>query len=199
MNKVYSIKQFAKRINVSLTTLRRWDKSAKLIAKRRPSGHRYYDESDVRDILNLTPVDKRKTVVYCRVSSPGQKDDLASQISAMETYCLSKGIAVDEWIQEIAGGMNFKRRKFLSIISRIYKGEINYLLVAHKDRLTRFGFDLIQFIADENGCVIEVINQESLSPQQEMVDDLLAIVDTFSCRLYGLRKYKKTLKQALSK
>ena len=94
--------------------------------------------------------------------------------------------------------MNVKRKKFLSLISRIYKGEINYLLVAHKDRLARFGFDLIQFIADENGCKIEVINQESLSPQQEMVEDLLAIVHTFSCRLYGLRKYKKTLKKALS-
>jgi predicted site-specific integrase-resolvase len=126
------------------------------------------------------------------------KDDLASQVTAMETYCLNKGIAVDEWVEEIAGGMNFKRKKFLSIISRIYKGEINYLLVAHKDRLARFGFDLIQFIADENGCKIEVINQESLSPQQEMVEDLLAIVQTFSCRLYGLRKYKKTLKKVLS-
>ncbi len=180
MDKIYSIKQFALRINVSITTLRRWDKSGKLIAKRRPSGHRYYDESDVREILNLIPLDKRKTVVYCRVSSYGQKDDLASQVAAMETYCLNKGVAVDEWIEEIAGGMNFKRKKFLSIISRIYKGEINYLLVAHKDRLARFGFDLIQFIADENGCKIEVINQESLSPQQERVEDLLAIVHTFS-------------------
>ncbi len=198
MDKIYSIKQFALRINVSITTLRRWDKSGKLIAKRRPSGHRYYDESDVREILNLTPLDKRKTVVYCRVSSYGQKDDLASQVAAMETYCLNKGVAVDEWIEEIAGGMDFKRKKFLSIISRIYKGEINYLLVAHKDRLARFGFDLIQFIADENGCKIEVINQESLSPQQEMVEDLLAIVQTFSCRLDGLRKYKKTLKKVLS-
>jgi predicted site-specific integrase-resolvase len=93
--------------------------------------------------------------------------------------------------------MNFKRKKFLSIISGISRGEINHLLVAHKDRLVRFGFELIQYIADENGCIIEVVNQESLSPQQEMVDDLLAIVHTFSCRLYGLRTYKKTLKQAL--
>jgi len=181
-----------------MMTLRRWDASGKLKAKRRLSGHRYYDESDVREVLNLTPLENRKTVVYCRVSSHGQKDDLASQISAMETYCLSKGIAVDDWVQEIAGGMNFKRKKFLSIVSGISKGEINYLLVAHKDRLVRFGFELIQYIADENGCKIEVVNQESLSPQQEMVDDLLAIVHTFSCRLYGLRSYKKTLKEALS-
>jgi len=132
-------------------------------------------------------------VVYCRVSSHGQKDDLASQREAMELFCLSSGMIVDEWVEEIAGGMNFKRKKFLSIISRIQSGEISVLIIAHKDRLVRFGFDLIDHIAKENGCVITVVNQESLSPLQEMVEDLLAIVHTFSCRLYGMRKYKKDI------
>jgi predicted site-specific integrase-resolvase len=109
----------------------------------------------------------------------------------MEVYCLVRGIAVDEWITEIAGGMNFKRKKFLALLSRITSGEIRHLLIAHKDRLVRFGFDLIRHMATENGCVIEVVNQDSLSPQQEMVEDLLAIVHTFSCRLYGMRKYRK--------
>ena len=116
----------------------------------------------------------------------------------METYCLGPGVAVDEWITEIAGGMNFKRKHFLSIINRISSGEIAKLLVTHKDRLARFGFELIKYIADEHGCIIEVVNQESLSPQEEMVQDLMAITHTFSCRLYGLRKYKKTLKDALN-
>ena len=76
-------------------------------------------------------------------------------------------------------------------------GKVSQLIIAHKDRLTRFGFDYFSHMAQTNGCEIVVINQESLSPQQEMVEDLLAIVHTFSCRLYGLRKYKKTLKKAL--
>jgi len=120
---------------------------------------------------------------------------LASQVNAMEIYCRSAGVAVDEWVQEIGGGMNFKRKHFLSILDRMQRGEIEKLLVAHKDRLVRFGYDLIAHIAAENGCEIVVVNQNSLSPQQEMVEDLLSIVHTFSCRLYGMRKYKKQLRE----
>jgi putative resolvase len=191
MDNLYSISEFSKRVNVSASTLRRWDSSGEFPAKKRPSGHRYYDESDVRKLLNLTPEELRKVVVYCRVSSHGQKDDLRSQVEAMEKYCLASGIAVDEWIQEVGGGMSFKRKKFLNLMDEIVSGEVKRLIVAHKDRLVRFGFDFIGHLAQRHGCEIEVINQESLSPQEEMTEDLLAIVHTFSCRLYGMRKYKK--------
>jgi predicted site-specific integrase-resolvase len=128
------------------------------------------------------------------VSSALQKDDLASQVAAMETYCRSAAIPVDRWVQEVGSGMDFKRKHFLSIVDRIQRGEIAKLLVAHKDRLMRFGFDLFHHIAAENGCEIVVVNQESLSPQQEMVEDLMAIVHTFSGRLSGMRKYKSEIK-----
>ena len=197
MDKIYSIKQFSERVGKSISTLRRWDKSGEFTANKHKSGHRYYDESHVRKLLNLTPLESRKVIVYCRVSSHGQKDDLQSQVEAMEQFCLAQGIVVDEWIQEISGGMNFKRKKFLFLVSRMSSGEVSKLLVAHKDRLMRFGFDLFEHIARENGCELVVVNQESLSSQQEMVEDLLAIVHTFSCRLYGLRKYKKKLKEII--
>jgi predicted site-specific integrase-resolvase len=87
--------------------------------------------------------------------------------------------------------MNFKRRQFLDLVDRITAGEISRLIVAHKDRLLRFGFDLVDHVAKKNGCVIEVVNQESLSPQEEMTEDLLSIVHTFSCRLYGMRTYRR--------
>jgi len=190
MDKLYSISEFANRVNVSPSTLRRWDASGEFPAKKRSSGHRYYDESDVRKLLNLTPEELRKVVVYCRVSSHGQKDDLMSQIEAMEQYCLASGIAVDEWIQEVGGGMNFKRKKLLNLMDEVVSGEVKKLIIAHKDRLVRFGFDFIDHLAQRHGCEIEVVNQESLSPQEEMTEDLLAIVHTFSCRLYGMRKYK---------
>lgn len=193
MNNKYRIHEFAQRIGRSTDTVRRWEREGKFIAKRLPSGQRYFDESDVRLALGGSP-EKKSTVVYCRVSSAGQKDDLASQVAAMETYCLAGAITVDQWIQEVGGGMNFKRKRFLELIDRIQRGEIAKLLVAHKDRLMRFGFDLFQHIAVENGCEIVVVNQESLSPQQEMVEDLMAIVHTFSCRLYGMRKYKSEIK-----
>ena len=82
-------------------------------------------------------------------------------------------------------------------MSRIATGDIKTLLVAHKDRLCRFGFDFFEHMATENGCEIKVVNQESLSPQQEMVEDLMAIINIFSCRLYGLRKYKKKIKEVI--
>jgi putative resolvase len=189
----YRIHEFAERIGRSPATVRRWEREGKIVAKRLPSGHRYFDESDVRAMMGAAP-EKRETVVYCRVSSAGQKDDLASQVAAMEMYCRLAGIPVDHWIQEVGGGMNFKRKHFLAIVDRIQRGEIAKLLIAHKDRLMRFGFDLFHYIATKNGCEVVVVNQESLSPQQEMVEDLMAIVHTFSCRLYGMRKYKSEIK-----
>ncbi len=197
MIKIYRISEFAKRIGKSSSTLRRWDKERKLIAKRSTSGQRYYDESDVRKALGVEPSEEdKKKVVYCRVSSRGQVCDLKSQVKAMEQFCLNAGIAVDEWIDEIGGGMNFERKKFLSLMERIERGEIVKLVIAHKDRLVRFGFDYFDSFAGLHGCEIVVVNQKSLSPQQEMVEDLMAIIHTFSCRLYGLRKYKKQIKQA---
>ncbi|KHD06163.1 recombinase [Candidatus Thiomargarita nelsonii] len=197
MSQKYRPHEFANKVGVSTRTLRRWDASGKLIAKRTVSNHRYYDETDIHKLFNIKEED-RKTIVYCRVSSAGQKNDLKSQIEAMEQFCLSSGITVDEWIQEIGGGMNFKRKKFLSLMYRIQMGEIRKLLIAHKDRLCRFGFDYFEWMAKENHCEIVIVNQESLSPQQEMVEDLMAIIHTFSCRLYGLRKYKKNLKKAIT-
>jgi len=197
MSNIYSIGQFAKQVGKSVSTLRRWDASGEFVAKKHHSGHRYYDETDVRRLLG-TKVTEKKVIVYCRVSSKNQKDDLKSQIHAMEQFCLASGIAVDEWIQEIGGGMNFKRKKFLKLMDSIQKGEISKLLIAHKDRLVRFGFEYFEHLATTNGSKIIVVNQESLSPQQEMVEDLMAIIHTFSCRLYGLRKYKKDIKKVIT-
>ena len=92
-------------------------------------------------------------------------------------------------------GFRKSAARFLALIERIQRGEIERVLIAHKDRLVRFGFDLLDHLARENGCEIIVVNQESLSPEQEMVEDLLAIVHTFSCRLYGMRKVKKQIKE----
>ena len=191
------VNQFAARIGKSPSTVRRWDRDGTLPAKRTASGERYYDESDIKKALGIQISDK-KIVVYCRVSSANQKDDLASQIKAMEQFCLGAGIAVDEWIDEIGSGMNFKRKKFLDLMTRIGTGEIKKLIIAHKDRLSRFGFDYFEHYATSSGCEIVVANQQSLSPEQEMIEDLLTIVHSFSSRLYGLRKYKKILKDELN-
>lgn len=173
MSSFYRIGEFAERIWRSVSTVRRWETEGRIAARRTPAGQRYFDDTDIRRVLQ-PGLDEaaRRTVVYCRVSSPGQKDDLASQVAAMEQFCLARGLSVDEWVQEIGGGM--------------------------KDRLARFGFEYLNHVAAKNGCTIVTANQESLSPQQERVEDLLATVHTFSCRLYGLRRYDKTLRDELT-
>ena len=92
--------------------------------------------------------------------------------------------------------MNFKHRVFLSLMGRIEKREIAHLPVAHKDRPTRFGFDRCGHFARQHGCTLTVVNQESRSPQEEMVEDLMAVVDAFSRCLHGLRSYRKQIREA---
>ncbi|MFU8849820.1 IS607 family transposase [Micromonospora sp. SL1-18] len=198
MGGVYRIGGFATRIGRSVSTVRRWEAEGRIVARRLPSGQRYFDDSDVRRVLQPGfDADRRRVVVYCRVSSPGQKGDLASQVAAMQQFCLARGLAVDEWVSEIGGGMNLRRKKLLALMDAIDRGEVATLVVAHKDRLARFGFDLLEHLAARGGCEIVVANQEALSPQRELAEDLLAIVGSFSCRLYGLRHYEKEFKGAV--
>ncbi len=193
---VYRVKEFAKLIGKSPSTLRRWEKEGKIKPQRSKGNQRYYTDKDLQIALNIESVTKKgKVIVYCRVSSRGQNPELKHQITAMEEFCRGRGLAVDEWISEIGGGLNFKRKKFLKLMRQIRLGEVESLVVAHKDRLARFAYEFIEEFANWYGCEIIIANQESLSPQREMVEDLMAIIHTFSCRLYGLRSYKKQIKK----
>ncbi len=193
---VYRVKEFAKLIGKSPSTLRRWEKEGKIKPSRSQGNQRYYTDKDLQIALNIESTgEKSKIIVYCRVSSRGQLAELKHQVTAMEEFCRSKGKKVDEWIEEIGGGLNFKRKKFLKLMRQIRLGEVKTLIVAHKDRLARFAYDFIEEFASWYGCEIIIANQESLSPQKEMVEDLMAIIHIFSCRLYGLRSYKKQIKK----
>lgn len=199
MSKVMRPHEFAKRLGVSVKTLHRWDESGKIKAKRTPSNHRYYTEDDVAVAKGLKPEPShRKVIVYCRVSSPKQKQELKNQQLAMEQFCLARGLEVDEYLLEIGGGMNFKRRRFLALVIDALEGHVSTIVVAHKDRLCRFAFDLIETLVSREGTKIIVANQPSLSPHQELVEDLLAIVHCFSCRLYGSRTYANQKLKAVS-
>src|SRR5213078_1960924 len=111
--------------------------------------------------------------------------------------CHRQGIANLEFIEEIGGGLNFKRPKFTALVDSVVADEVAMLVVAHKDRLARFGFELLQHLCRKHGSELLVLNTEKVSPEQEMVQDLMAITDCFSSRLYGLRNYRRALKEAL--
>jgi predicted site-specific integrase-resolvase len=156
-----------------------------------------YTDEQLTHALQRHSALARDTVVYMRVSSQAQKPDLLNQRTTLEQFCVARGLAVTQWISEIGGGLNFKRPKFLALIDRIVAGRVSLVVIAHKDRLARFGFDLLSHLCVMHGCELLVMNTETLSPEQEMVQDLMTITHCFSARLYGLRNYRKALSRAL--
>lgn len=179
-------------------TLQRWDREGTLRAERLPSGRRCYSREALDAFLGRQrqPQDRAK-IVYCRVSSQAQRPDLKNQRQVLEAFCVNSGLAGVEFIEEIGGGMNLRRKRFVEIMDRVGGGGIEVLVVAHKDRLCRFGFDWFEHYCQAHDCRLLVLNQERLSPEQEMVQDLMTVVHCFSSRLYGLRNYKKALDRAL--
>lgn len=190
---MYSIGEFARLVGVSVTTLRRWEKSGKLIARRHPSGRKYFDATHLHQ-LGISATHDKRIVAYCRVSSPSQRDDLQSQVK----FVMSHGYSFDEVIEEIGGGMNMKRPKFRKLIAEIISGSVGTIVIAHKDRVMRFGFDLFAYLCETSGTEIVVLSESEMSPEAEVVQDLMTIIHTFSCRLYGLRKYKREIENAIS-
>src|SRR5437763_1792547 len=169
-----------------------------LPARRTASGRRYWLQPDLDRYLGRTAGERpRRTVCYCRVSSQAQRPDLKNQRRIVEEFAIAKGIANLEFIEEIGGGLNFKRPKFTALVDSVVADEVAMLVVAHKDRLARFGFELLQHLCRKHGCELLVLNTEKVSPEQEMVQDLMAITRCFSSRLDGLRNYRRALKEAL--
>ncbi len=189
---------FAKRVGVSVKTLQKWDRIGVLPAKRTITNRRYYTDEDLGIALRLPRVQKeRRTVAYCRVSSQAQKPDLANQRRVLEEFCKQRQIQVDEWMMEIGGGLNFKRKEFLRLVDAMLDGQVERVVLAHQDRLARFGYPLLVHLCQTHRCELVVMDTEALSAQQELVQDLITITHCFSSRLYGLRNYRKALKKAI--
>lgn len=191
---LYSIGKFSKEIGVSIQTLRDWHKSGELVpCKITNGGTRYYSDVQLNQYLNIDKNTKKDIVIYSRVSNVGQKDDLQNQIYFLKNYCNAKGYITYEY-SDIGSGLNFKRKNWNKLLDKVQNQEISKIIIAHKDRFVRFGYDWFENFCIKFGCEIEVVNNEKLSPQQELVQDLISIIHAFSCRIYGLRKYKKKIK-----
>jgi predicted site-specific integrase-resolvase len=179
-------------------TLQRWDKEGILIAHRSPTNRRYYTHAQYLDYRGMKATDDQKTVVYTRVSSQSQKPDLQNQREAIRLFCVQVGYEVDEWVDEIGSGLNYQRKQFNRLMQDIELGQVKRLIIAHKDRLVRFGFEWFAAFCERHGTHLLIVNGDSLSPEHELVQDLLSIVHVFSARLYGLRSYKQQIKEALA-
>lgn len=188
------LNEMAKRLNVSVKTLQRWDREGILVAKRTPTDRRYYTEDQYLEYIGSSTKSKRKIIAYVRVSSVNQKDDLRNQITFIRNYVNAKGEILDDVIEDIGSGLNYNRKHWNDLLlNQIPKGEIEKIYITYKDRFVRFGFDWFERFCNHYNCEIVVINNPDTSPQKELVDDLISIIHVFSCRIYGLRKYKKEL------
>ena len=188
------LNEMAKRLNVSVKTLQRWDREGILVAKRTPTDRRYYTEDQYLEYIGSSTKSKRKTIAYVRVSSANQKDDLRNQITFIRNYVNAKGEILDDVIEDIGSGLNYNRKYWNDLLlNQIPKGEIEKIYITYKDRFVRFGFDWFKRFCNRYNCEIVVINNPDTSPQKELIDDLISIIHVFSDRINGLRKYKKDI------
>lgn len=193
MSKYVSIGEAAKSLGVSTQTLRRWDLDGKLVAERTPGGRRRYRVSDVAHFnplgINRAALE-RPTVAYARVSSHDQKDDLTRQVKVLEMYCAAQGWTFST-ITDLGSGMNYRKKGLTRLLDDIIEDRVGRLVLTHKDRLLRFGAELVFAVCEAKNVEVVIINQgENRSFEQELAEDVLEIVTVFSARLYGARSHK---------
>ena len=195
MSKIYKPNEFGKMIGRTVNTLQRWDREGILKARRTPTNRRYYTEEDYYNIMGIQQENVENQVndviIYARVSNQNQKDDLKNQVEFLKTYANAKGYIVSSIITDIGSGLDYNRKGFNSIL---YSEKKQKILISYKDRFVRFGYSWFDNFLKSKGSEIIVVNNQTLSPQQELVEDLISIIQIFSCRIYGLRKYKKKIK-----
>jgi putative resolvase len=194
MEKLVSIGQASKLLGVTIQTLRNWDKKSLLKPDDYTKGgeRRYKIESLKRINHNIIfNKDELKTIAYARVSSNDQKEDLIRQVQVLELYCAKAGFGY-EVIQDLGSGMNYYKKGLTRLLDLILEGKVKRLVITHKDRLLRFGAELVFAICEAKGVEVIIINQgeESKSFEEELAKDVLEIITVFSARLYGARSKK---------
>lgn len=167
-------------------TLRKYFDEGLIKGAKNPAGQRYYDVDSY--LTNL--LDKPLVICYARVSSRKQSEDLTRQVDFLKSV-----YPHSEIITDVGSGLNFKRKGLQTLLDRLLAGDKFTLVISHRDRLCRFGFELFQYLFLKNGGTIVVLNNTQTSPEQELTQDLLSILHIFSCRVYGLRKYSKNIKE----
>ena len=186
-------KEIKQQLQISGVTLMHWKNSGKIQYKKLSDKKILYDlDSLNNDIKNSNELNT-KNVIYARVSSNSQKEDLNNQIEIIKNYMMNNGIMVDYIYSDIASGMNENRKQFNELLEQIFKREIKNVYITFKDRLSRFGFNYFKSIFNYFGTNIIILdNQEETNKtyQQELTEDLIAIIHSYSMKLYVNRKKK---------
>ena len=193
MGRLLNTKEASEYLNVSADCLRKWDKSGKLVPYETAGGHRRYDEDVLKAFLGAetdSPEGEKKIVcaTYARVSSNEQKQkgDLDRQSQRLSEYCAKKKIMVSHIIKDVGSGMNDNRSGFVKLTNLIINRKVNMLVVEHKDRLTRFQFNFIKKMFESYGCKVVVVEGEDVSNEEELCQDIMSLVASFSGKVKNI-------------
>lgn len=190
MDRLVAIGKASEALGVSITTLRRWETEGKLIPERTAAGHRRYDLAKLKPELFHVALDERRTVAYARVSSHDQKDDLERQKQVLELYCARQGWTF-EVIADLGSGMNYRKKGLKRLLDDIVEDRVGRLVLTHKDRLLRFGAELVFTLCEAKQVEVVILNQgEDTTFEEDLAKDVLEIITVFSARLYGSRSRK---------
>jgi predicted site-specific integrase-resolvase len=188
-------KEACKILGVTPTTLRSWDKNGQIRTIRTPTNMRRYSKQDVLRIADGgRSSTAKKRILYCRVSSKKQVDDLARQKELLESKYPDYSMVTD-----VGSGINWKRKGLREVLESAMSGDLEEVVVAHRDRLCRFAFELIELIIVSNGGKLTVLDHDdSEAKERELAEDILSIVHVYSCRQMGRRRYKSKKDKDLS-
>ena len=173
----YKPKEFAELLNVTVKTLQRWDREKTLVANRAPTNRRYYTYDQYLQFKGIgRDADSRKIVIYTRVSTRNQTDDLENQVDFLQNYVNAKGLIVDEVIRDYGSGLNYNRKKWNQLLGEGMENKVKMIFVSHKDRFVRFGFDWFEKFCNKFNVEIVVVKNDKLSPHEELVQDIVSIL-----------------------
>jgi len=191
MERLIGIGEAAQALGVSITTLRRWEATGKLSAIHTAGGHRRYDLAKLKpEMFHAAAQAERSTIAYARVSSHDQKDDLERQKQVLELYCARQGWTF-ELVSDLGSGMNYHKKGLRRLLSSIIDGKVGRVVITHKDRLLRFGAELVFAICEAKAVEMVILNQgEDGTFEEDLAKDVLEIITVFSARLYGSRSRK---------
>lgn len=196
MSKLLTIKQTAEYLNVSTDTLRKWDKSGKLVPLTTSGGHRRYQQEQLDEYIGITKESVETSVLvatYSRVSSHEQKQkgDLDRQSQRLSEYCAKKKLNVGYIIKDVGSGLSDTRNGFVKVTNLVIDKKITKLIIEHRDRLTRFQYNFIEKMFNSYGVEIIHIEKNDVSEQEDLVTDIISLMASFSGKLYGRRSAER--------
>lgn len=201
MDKLLNIGQVSETLNVSQETLRTWDREGKLPSVRSEGGHRRWRESDILKYMGTFEEEEEKpsnnVCIYGRVSSHDQKQkgDLDRQLQRLSEYCAKKKYHVESILKDVGSGLSDSRKGLLKLFKLVTEKKIGKVIIEHRDRLTRFQYNFFEFFFNSYGVEIEVVEKKAVGEDEELVEDIMMLMASFSGKLYGRRSAKNRKKK----